>query len=72
MKDWSCTENVKSTYNSSKKIYVGGYQGDNGGVMDFYANKATGGALTNAKIYQSVDLPAGTFNAGFIPFRWKE
>ena len=70
LKDWSCTENVKSTYNSSKKIYVGGYQGDNGGVMDFYANKATGGALTNAKIYQSVDLPAGTFNAGFIPFRF--
>ena len=41
LKDWTCTENVLSTYNSSKKIYVGGYQGDNGGVMDFYANKAT-------------------------------
>lgn len=68
LRDWSCTDNVKTTYNSAKDIYVGGYQGDNGGVMDFYANRSTGGALSNAKIYQSVDLPVGSFNAGFIPY----
>ena len=66
--DWTCTENVLSTYNSSKKIYVGGYQGDNGGVMDFYANKATTGALENAKIYQTTDLPEGAYYAAFVPF----
>lgn len=70
LKDWSCTENVKSTYNKSKDLYVGGWQNTNGGVMDFYANEATGGALANAKIYQSFDLPAGTFNAGFLPSRF--
>lgn len=69
LKDWECTENVKTTYNKAKDIYVGGYQGDNGGVMDFYANTATFGALENAKIYQTVALPAGTYNAGFIPYR---
>lgn len=68
LKDWTCTENVLSTYNSSKKIYVGGYQGDNGGVMDFYANKATTGALKNAKIYQTTDLPEGAYYAAFVPF----
>ena len=68
LKDWTCTENVLSTYNSSKKIYVGGYQGDNGGVMDFYANKATTGALENAKIYQTTDLPEGAYYAAFVPF----
>lgn len=68
LKDWTCTENVLSTYNSSKKIYVGGYQGYNGGVMDFYANKATTGALENAKIYQTTDLPEGAYYAAFVPF----
>lgn len=68
LKDWTCTENVLSTYNSSKKIYVGGYQGDNGGVMDFYANKATTGALENAKIYQTTDLPEGAYYTAFVPF----
>ena len=68
LKDWTCTENVLSTYNSSKKIYVGGYQGDNGGVMDFYANKATTGAFENAKIYQTTDLPEGAYYAAFVPF----
>ncbi len=70
LKDWDCTENVKSTYNKSKDLYVGGWQNTNGGVMDFYANEATGGALANAKIYQSFELPAGAFNAGFLPSRF--
>lgn len=68
LKEWACTENVLSTYNTSKKIYVGGYQGDNGGVMDFYANKATVGALKNAKVYQTTNLPKGAYYAAFVPF----
>ncbi len=69
LQDWKYTQNVLSTYSSATKIYVGGYQGDNGGVMDFYANSGTGGALKNAKIYQTLtSLPAGLYNAGFIPF----
>jgi len=67
--DWSYTQNVLSTYSSANDIYIGGFQLDNGGVMDFYANKSTGGALINAKIYQPVaSLPSGTYYAGFTPF----
>ncbi len=36
--------------------------------MDFYANKATTGALENAKIYQTTDLPEGAYYAAFVPF----
>lgn len=70
--DWLYTQNVLSTYNSTKKIYIGGYQMDNGGVMDFYANKSTGGALKNAKIYQTItSLPMGSYNAGFTPYKFE-
>lgn len=61
LQDWSYTPNVLASNGK------GGYYMENGGVMDFYST--TG--LTNAKIYQSFELPAGTYRAAFIPYEFK-
>lgn len=61
LQDWSYTSNVLASNGK------GGYYLENGGVMDFYST--TG--LTNAKIYQSFELPAGTYRAAFTPYEFK-
>lgn len=55
LKDWSCTANVQPGG-------YGGFYNDNGvGIMDFFSVSG----LTNAKIYRTIDLPAGTYKTGF-------
>jgi len=56
LKDWSFTPNVQTGG------YGGFYLETGGGVMDFYS----GSGLTNAKIYRTIDLPAGEYKTGFI------
>lgn len=61
LQDWSYSPNVLASNGK------GGYYMENGGVMDFYST--TG--LTNAKIYQSFELAAGTYRAAFVPYEFK-
>lgn len=58
---WSYTSNVLA--NSGK----GGFYLENGGVMDFFSSASH---LTNAKIYQSFDLPQGSYRATFTPYKY--
>lgn len=69
LEDWKYTPNVLSTTTrvDGENVQVGGYHMDNDGVIDFYASN-TGGALKNAKIYQTFTLPAGKYKAGFTPY----
>lgn len=56
LKDWSCTANVQPEG-------YGGFYNDNGiGVMDFFSVQG----LTNAKIYRTIELPAGSYKTGFV------
>lgn len=65
--NWSYTPNILSTVSGGKNI--GGWQGDNGGVMDFFANSSTTpNGLVNAKIYQTFELEAGYYQFGFIQY----
>jgi len=55
LKDWSCTANVQPAG-------YGGFYNDKGvGIMDFFSIQG----FTNAKIYRTIDLPAGTYKTGF-------
>jgi len=60
---WNFTPNVQTT--KSGDIYVGGWQNDNNGVIDFYANTEP---MVNAKVYQPITIPAGAYYAGFRPY----
>jgi hypothetical protein len=60
--DWSYTDNVIGTTGK------GGFYLENGGVMDFYNSSKD---LTNAKIYQTFTIPAGTYRAAFNPYAFR-
>ncbi len=60
--DWLYTDNVAGSNGK------GGFYLENGGVMDFYNSTK---ALDNAKVYQTFNLPKGSFRATFTPYLFK-
>ncbi len=58
-KDWLYTDNVLNQNNDTK----GGWSsnGNPGGVIQFESRNYSGDGITNGKIYQTIELPAGKY-----------
>lgn len=60
--DWQYTPNVLGANGK------GGFYLESGGVMDFYSSSKD---MVNAKIYQTITLPAGNYRAAFTPHAFR-
>lgn len=61
-KDWQVNANVVNQNNGQG----GGWSTDNGGCIHFEAKNYSDAPLVNGKVYQTITLPAGTYDLDFV------
>lgn len=61
LKDWTVTTNLINQSGNS----AGGYTADNGGTMQLESKDWSGPGVSNGKIYQTTELPAGSYTFEF-------
>lgn len=61
-KDWQVNANVVNQNNGQG----GGWSTDNGGCIHFEAKNYSDAPLVNGKVYQTMTLPAGTYDLDFV------
>jgi hypothetical protein len=61
-KDWQYNSNVVNQDGGKG----GGWSSDNNGVIHFESKDYSGAGITNGKVYQTITLPAGSYNLDFV------